>query len=191
MDDEVICRPEQPGDEQPVRMVVSAAFGREQVADLVDDLRAGPDWLREQSHVAQDAVGIIGHVGVSRALLDTRARLVDIAVLSPLSVVPAHQGNGVGGALIDAAVRALDVQGCPMVVLEGSPSYYSRFGFSAAGECGLRRPSVRIPAQAFQVRRLAAYEPWMTGTVVYARAFWDHDSVGLRDPDLARMEQLS
>jgi putative acetyltransferase len=29
--------------------------------------------------------------------------------------------------------------------------------------------------------RLSAYEPWMTGTVVYPDVFWRHDAVGLRD----------
>ena len=31
------------------------------------------------------------------------------------------------------------------------------------------------------VFKLPAYEPWMTGTLVYAEAFWRHDAVGLRD----------
>ena len=29
--------------------------------------------------------------------------------------------------------------------------------------------------------RLAAHAPWMTGTLVYSRVFWDLDLVGLRD----------
>jgi putative acetyltransferase len=69
------------------------------------------------------------------------------------------------------------------VFLEGSPTYYSRFGFTAAGDRGFRRPSLRIPIQGFQVRLLPAYEPWMTGTLVYRHEFWDNDVVGLRDPE--------
>jgi predicted N-acetyltransferase YhbS len=34
-----------------------------------------------------------------------------------------------------------------------------------------------------QVLRLPAYEPWMTGTLVYAEPFWRHDAVGLREPN--------
>jgi putative acetyltransferase len=33
------------------------------------------------------------------------------------------------------------------------------------------------------VAALSTYEPWMTGTLVYSATFWDHDCVGLRDPD--------
>jgi len=29
--------------------------------------------------------------------------------------------------------------------------------------------------------RLAGYEDWMIGTLVYAQEFWDHDAVGLRE----------
>jgi putative acetyltransferase len=36
---------------------------------------------------------------------------------------------------------------------------------------------------AFQVVTLPAYEPWMTGALVYAEQFWAFDCVGLRDPD--------
>ena len=39
-----------------------------------------------------------------------------------------------------------------------------------------------IPDDAFQVRILPAYEPWMTGTLVYSEVFWQHDAVWLRDP---------
>lgn len=46
----------------------------------------------------------------------------------------------------------------------------------------LRKPSLRIPDDAFQALALTAYEPWMTGTLVYSAAFWVHDCVGLRDP---------
>jgi len=69
----------------------------------------------------------------------------------------------------------------PLVFLEGSPIFYARFGFKAAGPLGFRRPSLRIPEPAFQVVSLPGYEPWMTGTLVYSRVFWDLDCVGLRD----------
>jgi putative acetyltransferase len=68
------------------------------------------------------------------------------------------------------------------VFLEGSPDYYPRFGFAPGRDRGFRRPSLRIPGPAFMVRALPGYEPWMTGTLVYADPFWRLDCVGLRDP---------
>ena len=70
-----------------------------------------------------------------------------------------------------------------MVWLEGNPAYYGRFGFRPGGDHGFRKPSLRIPDAAFQVMTLSVYEPWMTGTLVYSGTFWEHDCVGLRDPD--------
>lgn len=80
-----------------------------------------------------------------------------------------------------AGLDAADEIGVPLVVLEGDPGYYRRFGFVDATQIGIRPPSLRIPAGAQQARRLDAYQDWMTGTFVYRDVFWDHDFVGLRD----------
>ncbi len=53
----------------------------------------------------------------------------------------------------------------------------------------LERPSRRIPEPACQVRLLSRHEPWMTGRLVYPDVWWRLDLVGLRDPDLAEIEQ--
>ena len=37
---------------------------------------------------------------------------------------------------------------------------------------------------------LEAFEDWMTGRVVYPEVWWRHDAAGLRDPDLAFLEDL-
>lgn len=121
----------------------------------------------------------------TRNLLDAPDRLVDVQVLSPLGVAPQHQHRGVGSALVRYGLDELSRRGVPLVFLEGSPVYYRRFGFSAGSAHRFRRPSLRIPEAAFQVKTLPAYEPWMTGTLVYRQTFWDHDLVGLRDADPA------
>jgi putative acetyltransferase len=49
--------------------------------------------------------------------------------LGPVSVLPSHQGRGIGSALIReglARIRALGAKGCCLV---GHPEYYRRFGF--------------------------------------------------------------
>ena len=124
---------------------------------------------------------IVGHVMFTRSLLDAPPRLVDVQVLSPLAVAPDHQRQGIGSELVRAGLKEMRGQGVPIVFLEGSPSYYPRFGFAPAMELGFRKPSLRIPDLAFMALCLEAYEPWMTGTLVYAHEFWDFDAVGLRD----------
>jgi putative acetyltransferase len=41
---------------------------------------------------------------------------------------------------------------------------------------------VRIPEASFQVLTLPSYQPWITGALVYAEAFWIFDCIGLRAP---------
>jgi len=113
-----------------------------------------------------------------------------VLVLSPLSVAPAHQGRGVGTALVAAAIAEAQRLGAPAVFLEGSPDYYGRRGFEAATPSGFTRPSTRIPEPAFQVALLDGHEPWIAGALVYCEPFWSHDCVGLRDPELSRIEQM-
>ncbi len=173
-------------DEPAIAAAVTAAFGPDEgpvVTRLVAALRASPAWDPALSFVAVSASGeVIGYVLATRSLLDAPRRLVDVLVLSPLAVAPAHQGRGVGSRLMRHALAVMQDRPEPLVFLEGSPAFYPRFGFQPGGPKGFRRPSLRIPEPAFMVHPLPAYEPWMTGTLVYADPFWRLDCVGLRDP---------
>jgi putative acetyltransferase len=176
-------RLERPDDHAAVAAVHKRAFADhgDIVARLVDALRRDdPDAL---ALVAETGGEVVGHVMFSRSLLDAPLRLVPVQVLSPLGVLPEQQRRGIGSALIRTGLRLLDARVVPLVFLEGDPRYYSRAGFAPGGDHGFRKPSLRIPDPAFQVTALSAYEPWMTGTLVYSATFWDHDCVGLRDPD--------
>jgi putative acetyltransferase len=178
-------REEVPGDVRAVRDVHLRAFGDHGlvVADLVDSLRdtlAAADGL---SLVAERDGRLVGHVMFTRSLLDAPRRLVDVQVLSPLAVMPELHKSGIGSALVRRGLEIVGERSAPLVFLEGDPRYYSRFGFQPGGDLGFRRPSLRIPDAAFQAIKLPSYEPWMTGTLVYAEPFWRHDAVGLRDPN--------
>lgn len=177
-------RPEGPGEASAVREVGVRAFGAHGavVGDLVDALRTSDAWLDGRSYVAEIDGQVIGHILFTRSLLDAPRRLVDVLVLSPVGVVPEYQGRGVGSALVRYGLAQLSARPEPIVFLEGDPAYYVRFGFLPGNSLGFGRPSLRIPEAAFQVIRLPSYEDWMTGTLVYARTFWDLDCVGLRDP---------
>jgi putative acetyltransferase len=168
-----------------VRDVHLRAFGEHGavVANLVDALREASTPDDGLSLVAEHAGHIVGHVMFTRSLLDAPRRLVDVQVLSPLAVAPEHQKQGIGSALVRLGLQTLAEHAAPLVFLEGDPGYYVRFGFAPGGDQGFRKPSLRIPDAAFQAVRLPAYEPWMTGTLVYSEPFWQHDAVGLRDPN--------
>jgi putative acetyltransferase len=181
-------REELPSDLAAVREVHRSAFAThpDQVVSLVDDLRRSLTPEPGLSLVAvDDGEHVVGHALLTRNLVDAPPRLVEIQVLSPLGVRPEAQGRGIGSALVRRGIAALTERGVPAIFLEGSPAYYSRFGFESAVDRGFRRPSLRIPKPAFQVLLLPAYEPWMTGTLVYRREFWDHDLVGLRTANVS------
>lgn len=181
-----VVRTEQHGDREAVRQVHLRAFGDhgQTVAGLVDALRADCAAGQGLSLVAACGGDVVGHVMFTRSLLDAPQRLVDVQVLSPLAVVPERQGEGIGDRLVRRGLHSMTERSVPVVFLEGPPGYYGRFGFSAGGAQGFRKPSLRIPDAAFQALLLPAYEPWMTGTLVYSETFWQHDAVGLRDPDV-------
>ena len=132
---------------------------------------------------------VVGHVGLSRAWLDARRELVDIWMLSPLSVLPDLQRTGIGSGLLAAAVETARAGGAPMLVLEGSPTFYGSRGFERASRHGIRPASSRTPDAACQVVLFDAHEEWMTGQVVYRDVWWRHDAAGLRDPRLSDLEQ--
>jgi putative acetyltransferase len=186
MDFEV--RPEQPADREDVLRVIAAAFGDE--GELVADIWAGLGHHKRASLVVEQGGHVLGHVGLSRAWIDARRALVETWMLSPLSVVPERQGQGIGTALVASAVGVARGNGVPALFLEGSPSYYGARGFERADRRGFLPAALeRTPRVAFQCAVFDAWEDWMTGQLIYPDIWWTHGAAGLRDPDLAEIEE--
>lgn len=177
-----MIRTERDEDHRAVAELQARAFGEgDPVPELVDLLRTARAPVSPMSFVAEADGRVVGHVMLSASRLDAPPRLVDVFVLAPLGVLPEWQNRGVGTRLVAHALDAAGNTDVPLVFLEGSPRYYGPRGFERADTLGFRAPSLRIPPPAFQVRRLPAYEPWMTGTLVYSDPFWALDCVGLRE----------
>jgi putative acetyltransferase len=178
---EVSVRVETDHDVPAIRRVVAAAFAADPVVpDLVDALRASTAWRPGLSLVAEQHNDVVGHVLATRGWLDAPDALVEVLVLSPLSVAPPKQRRGVGSLLVHHLLTEAARREEPAIFLEGAPDYYSRFGFEPATSAGIRRPSLRIPERAFQLKRLSTYQPGLVGTLVYPEPFWSLDCVGLR-----------
>jgi putative acetyltransferase len=182
-------RPEQPADREDVLRVITAAF--EDHGEGVAAIWDGLGRHKRAGLVVEQGGHVLGHVGLSQGWVDARRELVEVWVLSPLSVQPDRQGEGVGTALVAAAVETARGSGVPVLFLEGSPFYYGERGFERADRHGFRPAALeRTPPAGFQGVRFEAHEEWMTGQLIYPAVWWEHDAAGLRDPDrLAELEE--
>lgn len=165
-------RPESASDHDEIAEVVTAAFGSPAEARLVEAIRASPGYIPELALVATLDGTVVGHVMVSRCDLRNDGATISIVMLSPLAVDPTHHGQGVGGLLVTTVTSLADAVGEPLVVLEGSPRYYSRFGFEPAASHGIELPLPDwAPAEAAQVLRLTNDDATLRGSVVYPPSF--------------------
>ncbi len=165
-------RVETPADHRAVAAVVAAAFGSPTEAELVEAIRASPEFLPELSLVADVGGHVAGHVMISYATIRDGKVSHRIAMLAPLAVAPQFQRRGIGSALVREVTRRADESGEPLVALEGSPIFYGRLGFEYSVPYGihLKLPSW-APAEAAQVLRLSNYTPSIRGLVIYPAAF--------------------
>jgi len=170
-------RTETPADHETVAALVTAAFDGANEAGLVDLVRRSDDFDPNLSLIAEENGLVIGHVLFSKVSIEG-AGTFEVYCLAPLAVHPDHQNRGVGSALTEEGLRRLDRMGEPMVILEGIPSYYPRFGFERASQHGLEPPDPLVPDEAFMIRRLTSYDARIRGRVVYPAAFIDSDCVG-------------
>ncbi len=115
------------------------APGREALSSY--RLRDGVAPVAELCLVAREDGVLIGairywpvRVGAGRALL-----------LGPIAVHPTHQGEGLGGWLIDESLKRARKLGWKRVLLVGDAPYYGRFGFARLR--GVEMPPPTNPAR--------------------------------------------
>ena len=149
-----------------------AAFRDEEgdrVARLVEELRVSEWYEPELSFVAEEDGRVVGHVlNTWNTVAGSGARVLQ---LSPLGVLPEHQEQGHGSALVRASLDAVRARGEPLLLLEGNPKYYGRFGFVRADELGLLPPPECLHDGAFQIAVLDPAAELPQGRVVYTPPF--------------------
>lgn len=121
-------RQEAEGEEAAIADVVARAFEGKPYADDDDPKLVGR--LRDAgalilSLVATHKGQIIGQVALSPATVGEARYLC----VGPLAVLPEHQREGVGSALMGHALGVAQAYGRDGVVVQGDLNYYSRFGF--------------------------------------------------------------
>jgi putative acetyltransferase len=142
----------------------------DRVAIIAQALHDSPD-LHEPdlSFVAEEDGIVVGHVMNTWSGIEGWAARV--FQFSPLGVLPAYQRRGHGSALVRASLDAVRARGEPVLVLEGNPEFYARFGFVRADELGLLPPPECLVDWAFQVAILDSDAVVPQGRVVYSEPF--------------------
>jgi putative acetyltransferase len=168
----MMTRPERRSDHASIDAVVTLAFDDPRIARLVELIRSSERYVPELALVADDGGEVVAHVMLSYATLERpEPPLAPVLLLSPMSVAPAYQRRGIGDMLVRDVLARADRRREPMVVVEGIPTYYPRFGFEPARANGIEPPSPTIADEAFMVRKLSAYRDELRGRVVYPPAF--------------------
>ncbi len=163
---EALIRPERPEDLLAIARVHEIAFqslphSQQTERFIVQALRQA-DALTV-SLVAERSGLVVGHVAFSPVECSDGA--TDWYGLGPVAVLPEHQRQGLGQALIDAGLAGLRGLGAAGCVVLGAPGYYGRFGFRHHPECAL----AGVPPEFFQTISFGSSIP--TGTVTYHAAF--------------------
>lgn len=117
-----------------IRKVHLNAFGAsegESVSALAIKLLDDPSAMPLISLVAEENDEIIANVIFTSVTIKGGGPTARAQILSPLAVVPEHQGKGIGGKLIEAGLNILKTQHTDIVLVLGDPQYYSRAGFTA------------------------------------------------------------
>lgn len=163
----MILRPERASDIDAIRQLTETAFKSAPHADgtehlIVDRLRAAG--ALALSLVAEAEGVVVGHVAFSPVSLSDGS--TDWYGLGPISVDPAHQGEGIGGKLINEGLERLKRLGAAGCVLLGDPAYYGRFGFVSGSQLTLDG----VPPEYFMH---VAFSPvYGGGTVSYHPGFY-------------------
>ena len=147
----ITIRAEQPSNITAIHAVEVAAFGREAEAELVDALRdVGGDFV---SLVATINDEVVGHICFSSVVIEGAAAATRFSALAPLAVRPDDQRRGIGSMLVASGLHECRRRNIDAVFVVGDPRYYSRFGFVAASDFGVRC-EFEVPNDAFRLIEL-------------------------------------
>ena len=120
--------------------------------DFVDMLRVSENYIPELALVALVDGNIIGHIMLTKYIVQDLNQNHDVLLLAPLSVDLNYRGQGIGSKLVMKSFELDRKMGYTAVVLVGDPAYYQRFSFKSSVDFGIN--CHEIPAQYIQACEL-------------------------------------
>lgn len=125
-------------DAPAVDSLLRTCFPRDEEARLVQQLAIDGDLVLVL--IAEDAGAVVGMIAASRMQVTADTREVAAVAIAPLAVAKAARGQGVGEAMVAAAISHLRSAGVELAFVLGDPVFYERFGFEAATARGFDSP---------------------------------------------------
>jgi putative acetyltransferase len=141
-----------PADLGAIESLYPEAFPDEDLLPLVRDLLQ--DMMVTTSIVGATDSRIVGHVIFTKC--GVAGGQSNAALLGPLAVTPAWQGQGIGSELVRTGLRQLASMDARLVCVLGDPAFYGRLGFLPETSI---RPPFRLPdeyAGAWQSQQLGS-----------------------------------
>ncbi|MBX9255754.1 N-acetyltransferase [Desmonostoc muscorum CCALA 125] len=149
--------------------VNTLAFGQDNEAKLVEQIRCSDRYIPELALVAEIEGAVVGHILFSYIDL-VHEQTLKILGLAPLAIRPEFQRQGIGSALIKAGLEIAEVNKEAIVIVLGHPEFYTRFGFQTSVIYGIESP-FPVPEEFFMVKTLESYQERYKGKVVYPPTF--------------------
>ena len=137
-------RLEQPADYRETEQVMREAFWNYYSPGctehyLLHIMRGSPNFIPELDFVAVADGKIIGSVVFLKSfILGDDDKRYEVLSLGPIAVLPAYWRTGIGRMLIGHARAAAQASGHRAILLCGDPRYYTKVGFTAAEQFGIR-----------------------------------------------------
>lgn len=156
-------------DYKVIAEVNTLAFGQQNEAKLVEEIRRSDRYISELSLVAEVENVVVGHILFSYIDLVGEETL-QVLGLAPLAVHPQFQRQGIGSSLIKAGLEIAEAKKEAIVIVLGHPEFYTRFGFQPSVVYEIESP-FPVPEDVFMVKPLQSYQKKYKGKVVYPSTF--------------------
>ncbi|MDP2800466.1 MAG: N-acetyltransferase [Phreatobacter sp.] len=136
--------PETPADQAAIERLHERAFGPGRFSRTAFRLREGVPSFANLCFTARVGTLLVGSIRLSPIEI---GRGVPAVLLGPITIDPAFQSKGIGGALMRRAMDRAREEGHRLIMLVGDAPYYERFGFTVVPPGRLQLPGPVDPAR--------------------------------------------
>ncbi|MBY7144783.1 N-acetyltransferase [Virgibacillus sp. NKC19-3] len=175
-----IIRQEQKSDYQSTEKIIEIAFASAVQSDqnehkLVSRIRRSDTFIPELSLVAVDKDNheILGHILLSKVLINDGKQKAESLALAPVSVLPDYQNKGIGRNLIQNALEKAKELEFQSVIVLGHSEFYPKFGFRKSSQWQIRAP-FEVPEEALMAIELQEGSlDNISGIIEYPKVFFE------------------